>query len=338
MRICTSRRALCRDGSRVALEFDLRKNRVRFFSIGLVVGLALGGEPSSLIGATAWGATRALQNPEPAAPARSVRRKKPALAATLSIIPGLGQAYNGDLLEGTAWLAAVIGASISRNPYVAQVGFDLWMYNLYDAYRDAGAPDFVDTAPQNVFQNYFATFNPLNIWDPVGAPILGFQGFLVTRPGRSGGATLGPHEPVLTPLAMGFVGLGEEGLFRGLAYPGFSHLFFGSKWAGAIASSATFSAVHAIDGTSYSRSAPVLGYRFVLGMLFCWMAERNHYDLRKGIFAHSWFDVLYDWDQLGIFSRVNLPPALGGVSPVVPPSGAPGWIPKTFGLRVNLPF
>ncbi|MEW6055658.1 MAG: CPBP family intramembrane glutamic endopeptidase [Bdellovibrionota bacterium] len=253
---------------------------------------------------------------------------EPGIAGTASLIPGLGQALNGDHLEGGAWLATVVGGMLHFNPNVRQAAFDLWMYNMYDAYRDAGAKD---TTKYNVYQNYLATFNPLNIIDPIGASLVGVQAIGVHRRGRGGYQVTAPRNPILVPVSMGFVGLGEEALFRGFLFPGFSHLT-GSRWAGAITSSALFSAAHMIDGTAASRSFLVLGSRFLAGMLFCWQTHRNAYDLRKSIFAHAWFDVLAIWDEQHVFPRVNAPS-------VLPSSSAPSaWKPSALGLKMTLPF
>lgn len=243
-------------------------------------------------------------------PARRALATPPGVAGALSIIPGLGQVSNGDVGEGALWFASVVAALSWSSPGVQQAGFDLWQYNMYDAYRDAGARD---TAKQSVYSNYLGTFNPLNIIDPIGAPVLGLQGAVVMRPDAKTSDTadrLGLKKVWAVPLVMGFVGLGEEGLFRGFLFPGFSHLT-GSKPIGAVISSALFSAVHMTDGTALSRTTGVLAGRFLFGLLFCWQADLNRYDLRKSIFAHAWFDVLAVWDDQGVFPATGPPQVLG---------------------------
>jgi hypothetical protein len=213
----------------------------------------------------------------------SARAVTPGFSGTLSIVPGLGQAVNGNLFEGLGWLVTVGGLYGSRNSRLAQIGFDLWMYNMYDAYRDARPPA---AANHNVFQNYFAFANPLNLIDPIGAPIVAFGAASSSASGypalRDPGA-----------IAMyGFVGLGEEGLYRGFFFPSLSQMT-SSKWAGAILSSAIFSVAHATGGSS-NLQASLLAQRFIGGLFFCWQADRNRYDLRKNIFAHAWYDILVD--------------------------------------------
>ena len=63
----------------------------------------------------------------------------PGVAGTLSIVPGLGQVADGEVLEGVGWFVTTIGLFVERNTYVSNIGFKLWEYNMYDAYRDAGA-------------------------------------------------------------------------------------------------------------------------------------------------------------------------------------------------------
>ncbi len=73
------------------------------------------------------------------------RRKSPALAAILSLMPGLGQVYVGYYQQGftnVVIVAALIGllASHMVRPLVPVLGFFLaffWLYNLVDAFRRA---------------------------------------------------------------------------------------------------------------------------------------------------------------------------------------------------------
>ena len=207
----------------------------------------------------------------------------PGGVGTLSIVPGLGQMVNGNFFEGLGWLGAVAALYGSGNSQLSQAGWDLWMYQMYDAYRDAGASG---AAKHSVYENYAAFLNPLNLIDPIGAPLVAFG----AAAGSSGGY------PVLrspsTVLMYGFVGLGEEGLFRGFLYPSFSQNL-GSRWLGAITSSAAFAAIHATGGKAELQATPMI-QRFIGGMLFCWQVERNHADLRKNIFAHAWYDIFVD--------------------------------------------
>jgi len=207
----------------------------------------------------------------------------PGAAGALSVVPGLGQASQGNVLEGLGWLGTVVGLYGSGNSAMAQIGFDLWMYNMYDAYRDARPPSAAD---HNVFQNYFAAFNPLNLADSVGAPLVAYGAVA----GSAGG-----YPALRRPASIvtyGFVGMGEEGLYRGFLFPSLSQLT-SSRIAGALLSSAVFSVSHATGGSSNLQSSPLI-QRFLGGLLFCWQADRNRYDLRKNIFAHAWYDILVD--------------------------------------------
>lgn len=65
----------------------------------------------------------------------------PGLYGALSIVPGLGQAASGNPLEGLTWFITSLGLWTSKNSYISNVGFKLWEYNMYDAYRDAGAKE-----------------------------------------------------------------------------------------------------------------------------------------------------------------------------------------------------
>lgn len=202
----------------------------------------------------------------------------PGVAGTLSVIPGLGQVTNGDTLEGLAWLTTVVTLSVVKNPVARKFGMNLWMYNTYDAYRDAGA---TRTQKNSVFGNYIANFNPLYAFDPIGTPILGLAAL---SPGTSESQKGTPHSAIGRAFYYSSVGLGEEALFRGFLFPAFSE-GLGTKWGGAALSSAIFSAAHGQGGAAFV-------FRFLAGMLFCWQVDRHKYDLRPSIFAHSWFDFL----------------------------------------------
>jgi hypothetical protein len=193
--------------------------------------------------------------------------QSPGVSGSLSIIPGLGQAVNGNGFEGAAWFGSVIGLMSTKSRRTRQIGFDLWMYNMYDAYRDK-------SRKQTTFAgDFLASYNPINAIDWIGTPMIGVAS-TVAKPSN------------ITPervFEMSFVGLGEEGLFRGFLYPSLSQTFQ-SKWIGATISSAAFSLVH-LDG---SKPIPM---RFLMGMLFCWQVNNNRGDIRKSIFAHTWWDV-----------------------------------------------
>ena len=144
----------------------------------------------------------------------------PGASGTLSLIPGLGQAANGDGWEGGAWFATTVGLFMSGNGFLRQIGWDLWMYNMYDAYRDAGATG-ADKSYAAV--HFLQAYNPLNLIDPIGAPIVAVG---AAAGARRGYPALRRPSKIIT---YGFVGMGEEGLFRGFLFPGFSDVTK-SKW------------------------------------------------------------------------------------------------------------
>lgn len=203
------------------------------------------------------------------------------VAGLLSIVPGLGQVANGDTLEGGAWFVTTVGLFVAGGPVMRQIGYDIWQYNMYDAYRDAG-PSIKRYAKHNVFENYIATFNPLNVIDPIGAPI-----FAVGAIAGSRNNYAGIRNPTYIPY-YAFVGMGEEGLFRGFLFPAFSDVI--GTVPGAIVSSALFSLFHITNGPGALGAGPLTS-RFIMGLLFSWQTHRNKYDLRKSIFAHAWWDV-----------------------------------------------
>jgi len=208
------------------------------------------------------------------ASSNTANAKTPAgLAGVLSIVPGLGQVSNGDFLEGLGWFASTV-VLYKVQPYVA---FDLHMYNMYDAYRDA-KPSNGRYTNYSLFENYIGVFNPLNALDLVGGPLLTFYGVV---PGLAyyKGQNLYPLKAISTS----FIGPAEEGLFRGFLFPAFSSAV-SSKLGGALISSILFGLVH----TQYDpKNQMVVG---LYGLVQCVIADLNKYDLRKGMFSHSWTD------------------------------------------------
>lgn len=79
------------------------------------------------------------------------RRKSPALAAALAVIPGLGHFYLGHHLKGFGFLVGIgglqfFGADLDLSVIGAAIGVPmelgggtLWAYSIIDAYRTAKA-------------------------------------------------------------------------------------------------------------------------------------------------------------------------------------------------------
>lgn len=211
------------------------------------------------------------------APGSARAKPAPGVSGTLSLVPGLGQLANGNGWEGAAWFATTVGLLVMKDPLAREFGQNLWFYNMYDAYRDAGP---AHAAKHSLVENYVANVNPVNAFDLVGAPIIAVA---AASPGTTASNKGTPKEPALRALYYTSVGLGEEALFRGFLFPGLS-AWFGTA-GGAVVSSALFSAAHGQGGSAFV-------IRFLGGLLFCWQVHRNNYDLRPSIFAHTWFDFL----------------------------------------------
>lgn len=217
----------------------------------------------------------------------------PGLSATASVIPGLGQTLNGEPVRGLFYLSAVVGGAFAGGPYFPYIAQNIWFYNIYEAYQDAGAKR---TQPHSIAKNWLATLNPTLIVDPIGAPIVG-TGIVA---GARGGYPVftRPGEMVV----FSFVGLGEEALFRGVLYPGFTDLT-GSRVIGNLTSSVLFAAAHGVADTTQLRLLPMLARTFA-GVAFAVQTERHDYDLRHSIFAHAWYDIFIVQDQLGIRAQI----------------------------------
>ncbi len=217
----------------------------------------------------------------------------PGAAGVLSIVPGLGQAANGNALEGFAWFTTTVGLYFSGSSYARDIGYEVWQYNMYDAYRDAGAKD---TSKENVLQNGIAPLNPANLFDPISVGIVGYGVYTSSR-GKNI-VRQGPSSVLGGAFLFAMVGLGEEGLFRGFLFPAFSHVT-NSYTVGAIASSAVFAAFHLGNKDSYYRSATGLTTIFAAGLLLCLQSYLQRFDLRHSIFSHAWFDFTVEYLHIG---------------------------------------
>jgi hypothetical protein len=84
-----------------------------------------------------------------AALARPVRRKSPALAATLAIVPGLGHLYLGEYGKFAGFAAAtgllqffgfdldLTGIGAALGVPIEFGGAGVWLFSIFDAYRTA---------------------------------------------------------------------------------------------------------------------------------------------------------------------------------------------------------
>ena len=220
----------------------------------------------------------------------------PGVGALLSVVPGLGQAVNGEVVEGLGWFAAVATSfafASSTNQLTTQVGFSLWAYNIYDSYRDLKPKNKMYTG-NSVFIDTLGILNPLNLIDPIGGPIVGIAGVAGARTGFSGIFQLN------RAIRYTFVGLGEEGLYRGFLFPGLSDVF-GSRFLGALFSSALFGLSH----TQYGGVGRfTVGF---LGLLWCWESSNHDYDHRGNMFSHAWYDFFLPPTALGREEAIPIP-------------------------------
>jgi hypothetical protein len=225
---------------------------------------------------------------------------------TASIVPGLGQAFNGNIFEGVAWFGTTLSLVGNRHSLNRNIGYDIWFYNMYDAWKDAGGKPSKD---HWVGYEYAQNFNPYHLIDPFSVGMIGIAGASRKSTGLNSSAkNLNTTESILM---FSFVGLGEEALFRGFLFPAISSWL--SPWGGAIVSSTLFSFAHI--GSSSGANA----IRFVFGMIFCWQYTYNNYELGGNVFAHSWYDQVLGgkmntaqsvkeyWKDPPMSIRINIP-------------------------------
>jgi hypothetical protein len=230
----------------------------------------------------------------------------PGVSAALSLIPGMGQLANGNYEETPFWLLSTVGlASAVRTPAGSYFAFQVWSYNIYDAYRDADPANRM-TRQDSSLLDFVSMLNPSSALSPVGTPMVGiaaYQGYQTYRGSNLSGRQF---------LARMFVGYGEEVLFRGFLFPALSDVF-GSRYLGAITSSFLFAVAHFQYGPAQKTGV------FLLGNLLCWNYYLSDYRLSKNIFAHGYWDFF--------------------ISPTTEPFVAEPLIPgMNIGLRLNFPI
>jgi membrane protease YdiL (CAAX protease family) len=255
------------------------------------------------------------QNITPPRPLLPEMHKNASLAACLSIIPGLGHAYLGDIktagsLFSSAGLAVSVGMSTPSHQSLSLTSLmfaqNTEMYGIYAAYRDArfrnGMSDYSYPMPtENLADLAYAPFQisvlkAPEVWG-------GLLGILVA------GATMihfaFPKEAhirldISSPsLEMPFlalpIGIGEESFFRGYLQSTLSEIC--TPWGGIALSSFAFGAAHIPTASYLDPEDRWRYYSFALpfitgvGAYFGWLTYRDH-SLKKSVALHTWYDFI----------------------------------------------
>lgn len=242
-------------------------------------------------------------------------------AAASAIIPGLGQATQGDYAAATehfsifaASLAAathyqrkpdflsdderfqhereIINQTTLRRDFALRVAGDTALYSSFAAYRDGRSRDtrlYRTPAPRETLSELaMAPFK----WDYLSRPTtfipLGLQ--LLAAASDKYGVYRAPdvstnalyaHE--LT--ANEFTAVGEEGFFRGFLNNELSDRW-GNRW-GLFGSSAIFGLAH----TGQGQTANVF-QAGLAGAYLGWVHQRNHFQIGEGVAIHYWVNVI----------------------------------------------
>ena len=260
--------------------------------------------------------------------APEAQAQQPELRAAASlIIPGLGQAANGDWAEGGVHLGVALvlvnqyDLLLKRDDYIKpgdrtdndrnirtnRTTFeseaygtaltDLSFYSAYGAYRDArqqiGNRGYATPAPQE------------SLAEAAYAP---FQWEYLSRPTTWVPVLVALYGAVTPPGAQSYVYAPQGGLTRDEMAAGFAaqyemvavgeEAFFRGvlnnglssslgETWGLVSSSAVFGIAHA--GVGAQASGLEAG---VFGLYLGWLHQRNDYDMREGIAIHFWWDFL----------------------------------------------
>jgi membrane protease YdiL (CAAX protease family) len=258
----------------------------------------------------------------------AARSQAPELRAAASfLIPGLGQAANGDYLEGGVHLGLTLVAAHQYNILVGQDDYiepgdriddrrnivvnrttfesdlygtaltDLSLYSAYGAYRDARLAmhnaGYATPAPhESLVEAAYAPFQ----WDYLSrvttwVPLL-LALYAVAAPPDSSNYVIVPQGG----LTRDEIGAGFAFQYEMVAvgeegfFRGVLNNGFSSAFGetwGLVTSSAVFGLAHTGQGTQASGLQAG-----VFGLYVGWLQQRNDYDIRQGIAIHFWWDFL----------------------------------------------
>jgi hypothetical protein len=256
-------------------------------------------------------------------PAAARAQTSPTLAAFASaIIPGLGQASNGNYEEAAAHFG-IFALSLStalhyehkpdflsddaryqegnreyvnqttlRRDFALRLATDTALYSSFSAYRDARQRDdraYRTPAPKESLSDLaLAPFS----WELLSRPTtfipLAFQAWAVSRSayGIYRGHDVSTRDlHIYNVTANEFTAVGEEGFFRGFINNEFSDRW-GNGW-GLACSSVLFGVAHTGQGqTANAVQASIAGA--YLG----WVQQRNGFEIGEGVALHYWINVL----------------------------------------------
>jgi hypothetical protein len=259
-------------------------------------------------------------------PAAALAQPSPSLAAFASlVIPGLGQASNGDYGEAAAHFG-IFAASLSaglyyqhqpdflsdearydeagdrevinqttlRRDFALRLATDTALYSSFGAYRDARQRDdrsYRTPAPkESLSELALAPFS----WEFLSRPTtfipLALQAWAVSRSKYAYGIYRAQDVStrdlhIYNATANEFTAVGEEGFFRGFVNNEFSDRW-GDGW-GLAESSLLFGIAHTGQGQTANAVEASLA-----GAYLGWMHQRNGFQIGEGVALHYWINVI----------------------------------------------
>lgn len=240
-----------------------------------------------------------------------MRHKSPGLAVTMSLIPGLGHVYLGDLKTAGALIgSASTGYGMMYSKKTGEFGFRTFaytcMYSLYAAYRDArnfnGQSNYLYEMPTDSFLDLtlapfkWSILKKPEVWGGVlGCLALGIATVILFDDEQNPANNSHSSWNKLSPFRAFAIGVGEEALFRGYLQSQLSEIF--TPLGGIAFSCLIFGATHALNGLGMELEERRNYLTFSIPFITVssayegWLTYKNH-SLKESVAVHAWYDFI----------------------------------------------
>jgi len=123
--------------------------------------------------------------PPPAAPRPQFPQKSPILAGFLSLLPGLGNVYNGLYRRAVSFFVVwvvIFGIAVNTDgretPFIVMTMLFIWFFNIFDAFRQATLLNYGLTSDPEMLREQASDLGSWGLVPGVVLVVLGLYGVL----------------------------------------------------------------------------------------------------------------------------------------------------------------